>query len=284
MSSSTGLSKSKNKSRTSENVWGPQGDALEGLYGSASDLFGNMNDYYGQMNQQASNLQPYNRGIMDRSVQGQEHMMGGGAYGDTQDARSMLMNSLGRSGEGSNLGRMYESIVGGKGNTYIDPMVDAMKSSGMDNLKRMQSGTGLDAAAMGQGGSSRHAMQNAMQSRDMNRDMMDRETMMRGGAYDTDMGMKLDIARQADTGVQNTQRNLMQMLSGADRNINMGMNQGGNMQNLGMGSMAPTMTAAQAPWDMLNQYSNVIGDPTVLGSGRSSGSSFGANRSSSLKG
>jgi len=47
------------------------------------------------------------------------------------------------------------------------------------------------------------------------------------------------------------------------------LNSGGQMQNLGMGSFAPTMM----PWQNMSNYANSIGSPTVLSSGSSSGNS-----------
>lgn len=282
MGGSVGKNESSNSSDYDQGVWDVQGDALKDLYDSASGLFSGSN--FDQFQDMAGNLQPYMDNIMGGGMGGYNNMLGGGSIGDTSDIRSALMESLQSTQGGSNLGNMYNSIVGGEGNTYIDPMVDAMKDSSMENLDRMQSGTAMDAASMGQGGSSRHAMQNAMQARDVNNDMLDRETTMRGGAYDTDLQMKMDIARQADQGIQNTQSNYMNMLGMADNNANSGMGYGSNLMNLGMGSMNPMMQAFNMPWNALGQYSNVIGNPTVLGSGSGSGSSKGGSTSTSLKG
>jgi len=265
-------SKSSSSGSSKQEVWGPQGDALQDLYGQAQGLFDQMGQYTGNLNSQAGQLAPYMQNIMGGAMGGYQDQLGGGSIGDTSDIRNMLMDSMRSQAGGSQMGKMYESILGGQGNTYIDPMVDAMKQSGMENLSRMQSGTGLDASAMGQGGSNRHAMQNAMQSRAMNSDMQNRESMMRGAAYDKDLQLKMDIAKQADAGIANTQQNLMGMLGGADRNQQAGMGYGQSMQNLGMGSMAPWMQAMQAPWSNMNQYANVIGRPTVLGSSQQSGS------------
>lgn len=200
-------------------------------------------------------------------------MLGGGSFGDTSDVRSALMDSLQQTSAGSNMGRMYGDIVGGQGNTYIDPLVDTMKQSGMDNLNRMQSNAGLDASRHGQSGSSRHAMQNAMLGAQANKDMLGQEYALREGNYARDMDWKMQIARQADQGIQNTQNTYMNMLGGANNSVNSGMGYGAGLQNLGMGSMAPYMQAYQAPWQMGGQYSNILGSPTVLGSGSGSSNS-----------
>jgi hypothetical protein len=192
------------------------------------------------------------------------------------------MNSMAATSGGSQTGNMYNSIVGGEGNTYIDPMVDAMKRSGFENLDRMQSQSGMQAAAMGQGGSSRHAMQNAMLNRSAGNDMLDREMNMRSGAYDTDLNMKLDIARMADSNTQMNQDRMFNMLQGADSNVQSGMGFGGQMQNLGMGTMAPGMQQQNQQWGNMGNYANTIGAPTVLGSGSQRALSKGGG--ASLKG
>jgi len=282
MGGSVGGNKSDSDAGFKQGVWGPQGESLGGLYDQARQLFGSQN--FGQLRDTAGELDPYNRQLREQGLESQKQMMGGGAYGDPAQIRSQLMAQMGQQAGGSNMGKMYESIVGGQGNTYIDPMVDAMRRSGGEALATQQAGAGVDAASMGQGGSSRHAMQNAMLGRSAEQDMMDREMAMRGGAYDKDLSMKMGIARQADAGAQQTQRNLMDMLGGSQRSMEAGMGAGQGLQNLGLGAMAPWMQANQAPWDAMSQYANVLGRPTVLGSGQQSGSSKGAGASASIKG
>jgi hypothetical protein len=284
MGGSVGGSKSESKNKTQDSVWGPQGEALTGMYDQANNLFGN--DFSsGMLQGMAPQLQQYMQSIMSGAQGGMNNMLGGGAYGDTSGIRNSLEESLNKSAQGgSQMGKMYESIVGGPGNTYIDPMVDSMKTGMMDNLDRMQSGVGADASVMGQGGSSRHAMQNAMLGSQANKDMTNVENQMRGNAYDTDLNMKMDIARMADTNMGGTQDRMMQMLGGADQNVGAGMGFGGQAQNLGMGSMAPWMQAGQSPWNFMNQYAGVLGNPTVLGSGSGSGSSKGMSGGGSMKG
>lgn len=277
-----GKSESSNSSSMTQDVWGGQGDALQDMYGQMGNLWGSMGGMFNQQQSMAPWMQGQMTDVYNQANQGYGNMMDGGSWGNTDDIRSKLMGSLDQSQNGSNMGRMYESIVGGAGNDYIDPMVDAMKSGAMENNAMMQSGTAMDAANMGQSGSSRHAMQNAMTNRASDRDMMDKETMMRGDAYDKDLAMKMGIANQADQGVQNTQQRYMDMMSGADQNQQSAMNYGQNMQNLSMGQMAPWMQAMQSPWSMMGQYSNAMGGPTVLSNGESQGDSSGWNFGGSL--
>lgn len=281
-SGSVGGGKGTSDSSFDQSVWGGQGDALKGLYDQAANLYGQSD--FGGLNQAIGGLGGYNQNLMGQGSGGVGGQLGGGAFGDTGDVRSALMSSLAGTAGGSNTGRMYEDIVGGSGNTYIDPMVDAMKQGGMENLAMMQSNAGLDASAAGQGGSSRHAMQNAMLGRSVNQDMMNQETNMRGGAYDTDLNWKMDIAKQADQGIQNTQQQYMNMLGGANQSAQQGMGNLGGMQNLGMGSLSPILQGLQAPWNEMGNYSNTLGDPTVLGQGSSNSKNVGGNTSAGVGG
>lgn len=277
MSFSFGGGKQDSSSEFSQDVWGPQGDALKDLWAQSGGLLGDQrfnNQLYGR----GEMLNDYNDQLMGGMQGGMGNLLGGGSMGNTDELRNQLMSGMARnSSSPSNMSSMYQSIVGGAGNTYIDPMVDAMKRSGMENLDRMQAGTGLDAAAAGQGGSSRHAMQNAMQSKAMNQDMLDREQNLRGMGYDKDLAMKMDIARMADTNQQANFDRQFDMLKQADSNVGAGMGYGQSSQNVGMGSMNPWMAAQQAQWNPYMWQGNLIGDPTVLGSGSgdSSGWNFG---------
>ena len=279
MGGSLSKNKSDSNANSSQDVWGPQGGALENLYSQANNLWGSQQG--GQLDRIAESLGGYNKDVMNNASGGFSNQMSGGSFGDTSDIRNKLMESMGKE---SQTGKMYNSIVGGEGNSYIDPMVSAMKEGAMENNAMMQSGTAMDAAAMGQGGSSRHAMQNAMTNRMTNQDMMNQETNMRGNAYDTDLNMKLGIANMADSNRQQEQDRMFNMMQGSDHNKQFGIGAGNSMQNLGMGSMAPWMQVQNQGWNNMGNYANTIGGPTVLSQGNQSGSSKGAGTSGSIKG
>lgn len=270
-STSKQQSESKENNQFSEDVWSPQGGALQDLYGQAASLYGGGNDFMGEINESAGKSNAWTDQIMGDQQSGMDDLLGGGSYGDTGDIRQKLMASM--DGSPSNVGNMYNSIIGGEGNTYMDPMVDAMKQGAMENNQMLQSGTAMDAASMGQSGSSRHAMQNAMTNRATNQDMMNQESMMRGSGYDKDMQMKMGIAQQADQGQQMNQDRMLSMLQGADANKQAGMNMGQNMQNIGLGTMNPWQQAQQAQWNPMQNWASILGGPQTLSSGSGSGSS-----------
>lgn len=261
------LSKSDSNSKSNQDVWGPQGDALGDLYNRASSLMDSMGIDSSMLQQLAPQLSEMARGAYGSAQGAQDYMLGGGAVGNVDDIRSQLMSSLSNSANSpSNTSSMYQSIVGGAGNTYIDPMVEAMKSGAMDNLERMQSGGDLNAAAAGQGGGSRHAMQNAMMGAEANKDMMAQEANMRGGAYDKDLAMKMNIAGLADQNVAGAQDKMMSLLGMSDSNVGSGFDMSSILNNLGMGMMAPYMQSQQSQMNPMTQYSNIIGGPSILGS------------------
>jgi len=271
-----GGNKSDSKSTMNQDVWGPQSENLYQMYGHLNSLHEAGMPFMNLGMMSAYTADPYMQNAARYGQQQSDYMGQGGSYGDTSGMRDNLYSSLQESmNNPSSMGRMYEDIIGGPGNTYIDPMVESMKQSGMDNLSRMQSGTGLDAAQMGQGGSNRHAMQNAMQGAQASQDMLGMENMMRGTAYDKDLNWKMDIARQADLGRGQAQDRAMNVLGGGDQNRMFGMNYMPMQQNLGMGTMAPWQQAQMMPMMLGNMYSQAMGDPTVLTSGQSKGDSGG---------
>ena len=282
MGGSAGKNKSSNNNEFSSDVWGPQGDALKDLYGQASELYGGSDGFMKQIQNAAGNSSQFGQSLLGNMMGGQNNMLGGGSFGDTSDIREQLLGNM-NNGQ-SQMGKMYNSIIGGEGNSYIDPMVDAMKSGAMENNAMMQSGNAMDATSMGQGGSSRHAMQNAMTNKATNQQMLDQETAMRGGAYDKDLAMKMGIAGQADQNNQMNNDRLMQMLTGADNNVNAGMGYGNSMSGINQGQMNPWMQAQQSQWNPMNNWASILGGPTTLNSGSGSGSSKGSSLQGGLFG
>lgn len=254
MGGSIGKSKNSGGNSWSNNVWKPQGDALQNLYDQAGNFLGESmgNDWSSQIND-----------LYDSISGASSNQAAGGAFGDADEIRNQLMSMM---GQPSQTGQMYESIVGGKGNTYVDPLVDQMREDASKNLSTLQSSNALDAAAMGQSGSSRHAMENAMLGKEVNSQLSSDINAARANAYDTDLGMKLGIAQKADSNLQAEQDRLYNMLNGINNSQSNAIDQSSNMLNLLMGSQS-------AGWNPLYNFANIIGSPIMTGSG--SGSSKG---------
>lgn len=263
-------SSAKQKSNSSFNETALGGPQWDQFYGNLNNQWGASQPNLGLTNQYVNNANPYMTGAANTGQAGSAYMSGGGSFGDTSGMRNSLYSSIQDSmANPSQTGKMYESIVGGAGNTYVDPLVASMRQSGNQALDRSNAYNAADASNYGQSGGSRQAMQNAMNTRMANQDMAGQENALRAGAYDKDLNWKMSIAQQADLGRGQAQDRGMAALQGADANRQFGMGYQPTMQNLGMGTMAPWMQGMMMPWQMANMYATSMGNPTTLGSGTS---------------
>lgn len=280
MGGSLGKSKSSSGNQFSNDVWGTQGNALGSLYQSVLKQLGG-NNLTDKITGAAGDLSNKINGIIDSSSGANKDLAAGGVYGDTADIRQKLLDSMGGR---SNMGSMYESIVGGKGNTYVDPLIDQMRKSSAQNVQTFQGGNAVDAAAMGQSGSSRQAMQDAMFANQANKDLLGTEAQLRSDSYDKDLAMKMGIAGMADSNKQSEQDRLLQMMQGAQGSKEVASTNTNLLSTLLQGGLSPWLQAQQAMWNPINNAANAIGAPTITGSGSGSSKSKGFGTSGSLWG
>ena len=248
------------------------GSNFEDMYGD----FGNMwKQYMGpgggqeRIDESAGGASDFMKRISEAGAGGMEELMSGGRMGATGSAidpalRESIMASM---SDPSQTGRMYESIVGGAGNEYIDPLIARMGED--EAVRQNRSASDIRGSAVGSGmtGSSRHGIAEGLMRSEGSRDLGNREASARAGAYDKDLDWKMKIAEQADLGRGQAQDRAIGLLAGGDENVRAGTDQASWMQNLGMGQMAPWMQAAQNPFQMGGAYSSMMGPGTVLGSG-----------------
>lgn len=280
MGGSLGGSKSGSSSSSSQNVMSQQIPFLQQLWGMATGNVGK-NDYVNQIGNSAQNSQDLLNSLFGSQSGLQNQLAGGGAYGDSQKYIDQLMNSM---GQRSNVGSMYESIVGGSGNSYVDPLIEQMRGDSAQNLATLQNANSLDATMAGQSGSSRQAMQNAMLGSQVNKDLATQEAALRQGSYDTDLGLKMGIAQQADSNRQAEQDRLLSMIQGSQDSMNNATNMGGLLQSLATGGMDNWLKAQQGSWNPLNNLANIIGNPQILGQSSGSSKSKGFGTSGSIWG
>lgn len=280
MGGSIGGSKSGSSSSSSQNVMSQQIPYLQQLWGMGIDNVGK-NDYINQIGNSAQNSQDLLNSLFVSQSGLQNQLASGGAYGDSQQYIDALLNSM---GQRSNVGTMYESIVGGSGNTYVDPLIQQMQQDSAQNLATLQNANSLDATAAGQSGSSRQAMQNAMLGAQANKDLMTQEAQLRQSNYDNDLAMKMSIAQQADYNHQAEQDRLLRMIQGSQDSMNNATNMGSLLQSLATGGMDNWLKAQQASWNPLNNLANIIGNPIILGKSSGSSKSKGFGTSGSIWG
>lgn len=256
-----------------------------GQYQNMMNQFGNMFGNFmgpgggqGQIDRSAGGAADMIGGVNEGAMTAYDRLKAGGATGAAGGAidpalRESLQTSL--SGP-SQMGSMYESIVGGQGNTYIDPMIDASREDYQTGMDRSISGMNARTGAGGQQRGSRAGLAEGLMRSEGDRNQRMQEANMRGGAYDKDLQMKMDIARNADLGRGQAQDRAIGLLAGGDQNQQWAAGQGGmNMQNMAMGGMAPWMQSSMMPFQMGGMYSNMMGNPTVLGGGQYGGGGSG---------
>ena len=266
MGGSASGSKSKSKSSFQDKVWGGQTGALQDLYGNAQDLFN-------QTNTGMQGLQPgATQNMQDTYNQvnpAYQEQLQGGAYRD-MGLQNQLMGSLNQSmNQPSAMSQINAMTMGGEGNNYADAMKDQYIQDANRAQENMLANTDARAAASGMSGGSRHGMMQGLGMEGINDSLQSNLAKTGYDTFDKDLTRKLDIAQQADQGNLARQQ-MMSGMIGQQNQAQQGAIQGGqNMQNINMGQYAPQMM----PWDAMGQYGNVIGRPTILGSGSQSGSS-----------
>ncbi len=273
MGGSASSSGSKNKAKFQDKVWGGQSPALQDLYANAQDLFNQSNaSMQGLRPEATQNMQDtYNQ--VNPAYQEQ---LQGGAYRD-MGLQNQLMNSLSQSmSQPSATSEINAMIMGGEGNNYADAMKQSYISDANRAQEQMLANMDARAAASGMSGGSRHGIATGLGMESIN-DQLQKNLAQTGySTFDQDLNRKLAIAQQADQGNLARQQMMSQMIGQQNQAQQSAIEGGQNMQNINMGQYAPQMM----PWDAMAEYSNVIGRPTILGSGSQSGSS----RSGSISG
>ena len=244
------------------------------LTGAANNLF-NKNATYDPLAQGAQYATA--QGVQGANTKN----LNGGVYGGLNIGNQLmgsLQNTLNKPSETSGI---YAQMMGGKGNNYAD----AMKSQYLRDANRaqmqMQGNNALEAAGVGQSGSSREGVANAMGMHDINQNLQRNMAETGYNTFDKDLQNKLAIAQMADQntfGRQNLMANMLGQQQGA---VNQGIGGAQNVQGL-------YTNAQNSPWAGLQNYAQAVGGPIVLNSGQSqnqasgmsSGSGFGTQNSS----
>jgi hypothetical protein len=259
-------SSSNQQSSFNQNIPQFQQDALTKLYNTAGSKFNSINQ---STNKLVPGVQNYVNNINQNAQGAYNKDLQGGVYGGL-NIGNQLSNSLQQSlNSPTNTQKIYGDIMGGNGNNYAD----AMKASYLGDANRatdnMLSNLDARAAASGMSGGSRHGVATSQGMYDINSNLQKNLAQTGYDTFNQDLNNKLGIAQQADQGTLARQQMMEGMLGQQQGTTTNAINQGGAMQNLGMGTFAPTMI----PWQNMSNYSNVIGAPTVLSNGQSSGTS-----------
>ena len=267
---SLGGSKNKSKSSSSfkENVWKPQGAALENMYGDVSKLFGQTNEGMQALTPQAVENQQQ---VFEQSQPFWQNQMQGGAYRDMNLGQNVMRSLNDSMNQPTAMQDINSMIMGGSGNNYADAMRNQYMTDANHAMDNMNANLDARAAGTGMGGSSRHGVAQGMGMRDINENLQRNMANVGYNTFDKDLNRKLQIAQQADQNTFGRQKMMADMLGGSQTAMTQGLQQGQGQQELNMGQYAPY----NQPWAPAESRANITGRPTVLGSGTSSGSSSG---------
>lgn len=273
MGLSFGLSKKKNRSSSqfNQSVFGAQGDALENAYGQFSELFDQTSGNAADQSQLGIDTQANTLGQIQNPFQEQ---LNGGAYSG-MGLQDNLMSSINDSfANPSATSEINSMIMGGSGNNYADAMKDTFIRDANTAGENMLRNTDARAAASGMSGGSRQGTMQAQGYKDINQNLQANLADVGFNAFDKDLDRKLQIAGMADQNTFGRQQLLSGMLDKQNNAQTGALNYGGNLLNYGQQQQL-------MPWQTAGAYSDVLGDPTVLSTGKSSakGSSFGASGS-----
>ena len=268
MGGSVGKSESDSDSNSAfmQKVWGGQKPALSNLYGDVNRLFD-------RTASRSQRLEPsairYMNNIAGGAVPAWMQQLGGGAY-QNMGLQNNLMQSLRQSlNMPTNTQQIYASVMGGDGNTYADALRDQYLEDAQYAHRNMLNNMDARAVNVGQSGSSRHGVAQALGAEDINRNLLQNMARVGYDSFDKDLDNKLRIAGQADQNTLARQQMMQNMLGNMNQSQQFGLGASPEIQQMGMARFQPMMV----PWDAMSHYANAIGRPTILGSGNAAGSS-----------
>lgn len=274
-SASGSKSKTNSGSSFNQDVWAPQGSALTDLYSKIGSLFNNTSS--GMLNQISGSVDNMNS-VNNSAQDAWKNQLAGGAYGN-MDIQNQLMGSLNQSLlQPSNTQEINNMIMGGSGNNYADAMKNQYIQDANRATDNMLANLDARAAASGMSGGSRHGIATSRGLEDINRNLQSNLAQTGYNTFDKDLDRKLQIAGNADANTLSRQQMMQQMLGSQSDVMQNALAGSGSMQNLGLGSFSPYMM----PWQLAGMYGNIVGGPTVLGSGSSNSSGKGAGLGASV--
>ena len=299
-----------NVSQSAQDIYGGQAPFLNDIYGQASNLFHN----YGMPDRQVADINS-----MLASGLGQQFGFSQGTGQDIFTAQLMsALNNMGGFGTAAGTaGRMAGGNVFGApttdglnmatlgaavNNPFLDGQIDAASRDVVRNLQENQlTGNAAMAAGTGNSGSSRRGVMDAIAQRGAADRVADISSMMRGGAFSQGLGLANQTAlanQQAMMGTNALNANLMNQGAnlgfqlGQQGQMGLGQAYGTGVNNAALAQdtgnfmrqyqqqLLDTMYGNQMnPYNSLQMYRSMIGDPTVLSRANSMGIDQSGSRS-----
>ena len=291
-----------NISQSGQNIYGAQEPYLQNLYANAGNLYNN----YGMPDKQVADINPvlaqglaqqygFSQGTGDDIFRQQlaQSLANTAGFGTAGNAAAMMAGGN-VYGTPMNRGIDMRTAAQASYNPYLDGQIDAASRDVMRNLGENQlTGNAAMAAGTGNSGSSRRAVMDAIAMRGAGDRVADISSNMRGQAYNTGLG----IAAQQGLANQNAMlgtNSLNAGLMGQGANLAFGIGQagqagmgqayqtgvnnaqlaqdvGGQMRQYQQQLLDTQYSNQMNPYNSLQMYKSLIGDPTVLSSSNSLG-------------
>lgn len=224
---------------------------------------------YGSNNQLLNETQPdtlsTNAGLFRDARDTNRYNASGGVIGGL-NIGDELKGSLQRSRGPTNTQQIYQSIIGGQGNTSLDALKGSLEANATRANNLNSATIDQQAAAAGQSGSTRQGVQQALTRDDTNRNLQNTEAQLGYDTFNTDLNRKLDIANLADTNTLQRQQFLGNLLGQQQGTVNSSIDNAGNLANLLRQGINSVMGSRNENLVALRQ---ALGDPTVLNQGTS---------------
>lgn len=301
-----------NMSQSGQNIYGGQAPYIDDIYAQAAALYGG----YGMPDRQVADINPalatglgqqfgFSQGV-GNDIFTAQLMQSMGNMGGFNTAGATADRMAGGNVYGAPINRGIDMRTAAQAsyNPFLEGQIDAASRDVVRNLGENQlTGNASMAAATGNSGSSRRAVMDAIAQRGAADRVADIGSTMRGAAYDRGLG----IAAQQGLANQQTMFGTNQLnagLMGQGANLAFNVGQAGQaglgqayqtgVNNAGLATdtgnylrqyqqqLLDTAYSNQMnPYNSLQMYKSIIGDPTVLSSANSMGldsstsSSFG---------
>lgn len=295
---STGI----NISQSGQNIYGGQQPYIDNIYANAGNLYNN----YGMPDKQVADINP----VLAQGL-GQQYGFSQGTGNDIfrQQLAQSLANTQGFTTAGNAAATMASGNVYGtpmnRGidvgtaamasyNPFIDGQIDAASRDVIRNLGENQlTGNASLAAGTGNSGSSRRAVMDAIAMRGAGDRVADISSNLRGQAYNTGLSIAAQqgLANQsAQLGTNSLNAGLMGQganlafgigqagQAGMNQAYNTGVNNaqlaqdvGGQLRQYQQQLLDTQYSNEMNPYNSLQMYKSLIGDPTVLSSSNSIG-------------
>lgn len=299
---SNAVSSGLNISQSGQNIYGAQEPYLQNLYANAGNLYNN----YGMPDKQVADINP----VLAQGL-GQQYGFSQGTGEDIfrQQLAQSLANTAGFGTAGNaaatmaggnvygapiNRGIDMQTAAQASYNPYLNGQIDAASRDVTRNLYENQlTGNAGMAAGTGNSGSSRRAVMDAIAMRGAGDRVADISSNLRGQAYNTGLGIAAQQGlsnQSAQLGTNTVNANLMGQGANLAYNIGQagqaGMGQayqtgvnnaqlaqdtGGQLRQYQQQLLDTQYSNQMNPYNSLQMYKSLIGDPTVLSSSNSIG-------------